>query len=106
MPGRDPRRRTAHEVGAAIGDELSAQAGRRPNLHLADFGAVCSRHPEYLLDDHVHLTDEGTQALADLMVDAVGNCGLTVRPGTVGAISGPRRMCQYLTTRQRTLTGR
>ena len=74
VPGRDPQANGA-EVGAAIGDELSAQAGRRPNLRLADFGAVLLEHPEYLLDDHVHLTDDGTQALADLMVDAVGGCG-------------------------------
>ncbi len=73
VPGRDPEANGAR-VGAAIADALDAQAARRPNLHLADFGAVLEAHPEYLADDHVHLTDDGSQALAELMADAVASC--------------------------------
>jgi lysophospholipase L1-like esterase len=73
VPGRDPEGKGAR-VGAAIADELTAQAARRPNLHLADFGAVLEEHPEYLTDDQVHLTDDGSQALAELMADSVASC--------------------------------
>jgi lysophospholipase L1-like esterase len=73
VPDRDPQHKGT-DVGAAIGDELGAQAERRPNLHVADFAAVLAEHPEYLIDDQVHLTDEGSQALAQLMVDTVAAC--------------------------------
>jgi lysophospholipase L1-like esterase len=73
VPGRDPEANGAR-VGAAIAEALDAQAARRPNLHLADFGAVLEAHPEYLADDHVHLTDDGSQALAELMAGAVASC--------------------------------
>jgi lysophospholipase L1-like esterase len=73
VPGRDPEAKGAR-VGADIADALTAQAAHRPNLHLADFGAVLEEHPEYLLDDHVHFPDEGSQALAELMADAVATC--------------------------------
>ncbi len=73
VPGRDPEA-TGSRMGEVIGNELEIQAARRPGLHLADFGAVLEEHPEYLLDDQVHLTDDGTQAMAELMVDAVGAC--------------------------------
>ncbi|MGZ4704956.1 MAG: GDSL-type esterase/lipase family protein [Acidimicrobiales bacterium] len=73
VPGRDPQGEGAR-VGAAIGEELAAQAEHRPNLHLADFGAVLDEHPEYLLDDQVHLTDDGSRALAALMARAAAPC--------------------------------
>ena len=73
VPGRDPEAKGAMR-GAVIADALTAQAAKRPNLHLADFGAVLEAHPEYLLDDHVHFTEDGSQALAELMADAVATC--------------------------------
>ena len=73
VPGRDPEAQGA-QVGAAIADRLVAEATKRSNLHLADFGAVLEEHPEYLTDDQVHLTDDGSQALAQLMADAVATC--------------------------------
>jgi len=60
--------------GTRIAAELTAQAAKRPNLHIADFASVLADHPEYLLDDQVHLTDDGSQALADLMTDAIATC--------------------------------
>ncbi len=81
VPGRDPQGDGA-DVGAAIGEELTAQAQRRPNLHLADFGAVLEDHPEYLNEDKVHLTDDGSQALAELMARAADSC--RVIRGAVG----------------------
>jgi lysophospholipase L1-like esterase len=74
LPARDPKGSGA-DAGAAIGDELEAQAERRPDLHLADFARVLGEHPEYLLDDQVHLTDEGSAALAELMTRTVSTCG-------------------------------
>ena len=74
VPGRDPR---GHGADGRGGHRRRARGpGRRsdPNLHLADFGAVLEEHPEYLLDDQVHLTDEGSQALAELMADAARTC--------------------------------
>jgi lysophospholipase L1-like esterase len=73
VPGRDPEA-TGSRVGEVIAHELQDQAARRPNLHLADFGAVLEEHPEYLLDDQVHFTDEGSQALAELMADTSRAC--------------------------------
>lgn len=73
VPGRDPEG-TGANIGEAIGRELEAQASRRPNLHLADFGAVLEEHPEYLLEDQVHFTDEGSSALAELMATSVASC--------------------------------
>jgi len=72
-PDRDPQRRGAMN-GTRIAAELTAQAAKRPNLHIADFASVLADHPEYLLDDQVHLTDDGSQALADLMTDAIATC--------------------------------
>ena len=73
VPGRDPEA-TGSRVGEAIAQELETQAARRPNLHLADFGAVLEDHPEYLLDDQVHFTDEGSQALAEIMAETARAC--------------------------------
>jgi lysophospholipase L1-like esterase len=73
LPARDPQGSGA-DVGAAVGDELRAQAERRDGLHLADFAAVVDEHPDYLLDDATHLTDEGSQTLAELMVRTVRAC--------------------------------
>ena len=73
LPDRDPKREGAMG-GAAFAEAMAAQATVRPNLHVADFGALLDQRPELLVDDQIHLTDEGYQALADLMASAVAAC--------------------------------
>jgi lysophospholipase L1-like esterase len=35
---------------------------------------VLEDHPEYLLEDQVHFTDEGSQALAEIMAETAQAC--------------------------------
>jgi hypothetical protein len=73
IPDRDPERRGVG-AGAMVDDIVTREASRRPNLHVADQGAMLAAHPEYLVGDRVHLTGEGYSALGDLMTAALAAC--------------------------------
>jgi lysophospholipase L1-like esterase len=70
---RDPERQGV-DAGVKVDAIIAAEAAHRPNVHVADFGAVLAQHPEYFVDDRVHLTAAGYQAMATLMADAVEAC--------------------------------
>ncbi len=61
--------------GRIVNDSLTAAAAGRPGTHIADLNAMLQAHPEYLLADGVHLTDDGSTALGHLMADALDACG-------------------------------
>ena len=73
IPDHDPERRGVG-AGSSIDAILTAEAVRRPNLHVADMAAVLAQHPEYLVDDRVHFTPDGYEALAQLVVTTLEAC--------------------------------
>ncbi len=69
----DPERQGV-DAGAKVDAIIAAEAAHRPNVHVADFARVLARHPEYLVEDHVHLTPAGYQSMASLMATTVAAC--------------------------------
>jgi hypothetical protein len=47
-----------------VNTEITAAAGRYPNVRLADWKAVSAGHPEYFREDQIHLSSEGAAAYA------------------------------------------
>ena len=50
---------------------LTEAAHNHPNVHLADWNAAASAHPEWLWPDGIHLRPEGAAAYRDLIADAL-----------------------------------
>ena len=60
--------------GAVVNTALASEAAKRPNLHIADLGALLAAHPDYLVDDDVHLTPQGYEALGQLIATELERC--------------------------------
>ena len=57
-----------HEVNDVLREKLATH----PNLVLVDWNGVWKQHPEYTGADNIHLTPEGTDAYAKLIVTGLG----------------------------------
>jgi peptidoglycan/LPS O-acetylase OafA/YrhL len=54
-----------------VNDTLAAGAASYPNAKLVDWKAASAPHPEYFVDDGVHLTPEGAAAYAQLITSSL-----------------------------------
>jgi peptidoglycan/LPS O-acetylase OafA/YrhL/lysophospholipase L1-like esterase len=50
---------------------ITAAAHSHPNVHLVDWNAAASAHPEWLWNDGIHLKPAGVAAYRDLILDAL-----------------------------------
>lgn len=67
---------TAKERIEAMKASVAKRVAKRPNFHLADWGAIEGQHPEWFKDDHLHNTDAGEAAYAAYLREQVGAlCG-------------------------------
>lgn len=57
---------------STINKALRTAATRYPNLHVVDAMTPMCAHPEYFVADHLHLTDAGKAAFAELIISTVG----------------------------------
>ena len=53
---------------AEVNDQLAAAAGRHPNAVLVDWRSLVSAEPGLLRDDGFHVTPNGAERYADLIV--------------------------------------
>ena len=60
--------------GPAINDTLSATARSDSSVRFADWERASRSHPEWFVDDHVHLTGAGSDGMASLIADTVHTC--------------------------------
>jgi lysophospholipase L1-like esterase len=60
--------------GGLVNAALAHEAAQRSNLHIVDLGALLAAHPEYLVDDQVHLTGDGYTALGALIATQAEAC--------------------------------
>jgi hypothetical protein len=56
---------------AQANGEITAAAGRWPNVRLADWKAASDGHPEWFAGDGIHLAGGGAQAYADVIAGAL-----------------------------------
>lgn len=59
---------------AAVYDSMNAaiaETAETYDLTLVDIYGLTKDHPEWFLDDGIHLTDEGASAVADAVAEAV-----------------------------------
>lgn len=54
-----------------MNDKLKEFAGRYENLHIIDWQAIASNHPEYFYSDGIHLTETGRVAYTEAIYNSI-----------------------------------
>ncbi len=54
--------------------QMTAVIAAHPNVHVVDWDAIAKAHPEWVLPDHIHYTNEGFDRYAEMLEQAATTC--------------------------------